>query len=710
MTPVRVRRPTPSWAEGTRKDAAETTTPVVILTASPRARRSPHGGIGIIRSLGRMGVPVYIVDSDPPGPASYSRYVRRRFVFDIDTNRPDEAVEYLKRIGGSMAYRPILVPTWDEASLMVSDFADVLREQYLFPDQPQGLARSLASKKEMYRLAREHGVPTPVAVFPSSISDVRGYAATATFPVMLKGISGNRLLEHAGQKMAIVEGPDDLFRLYEAMEDLDQPNLMLQEYIPGGDDTVWMFNGYFDSDSECLFGMTGRKLRQTPVYTGATSLGVCERNDVVDRMTRKWMNQLGYRGILDIGYRFDSRDGTYKVLDVNPRIGGTFRLFVARNGMDVARAQYLDLTGQRVPPSEPVEGRKWMDDRDIQSSLQYRRDGRLGMRQWATSMIGVRESVYFARDDLVPFAQHARYLATQVAPGLRSRSTGRGEPADARQVRTDEGFDRTAGVWREIYQGRSVKDLIYQERRATALEWIDSLDVPAGSPALEIGCGAGLVAVNLAERGLDVTATDTVPAMIDQASQLAESSGVEASIRFLLADAHELPFDDGSFTLVVALGVVPWLHSPGRGLAEMFRVVRPGGFVLATADNALGLHYLLDPRMNPAFTRLRHLVAVPLWRLGLRRQPSFVARLDRPRRFRAMVAEAGLEREREATVGFGPLTVWRRPILSQQEGRRLHRTLQRLADSGVPLVRTVGAQHMILARRPRFDRQAGDSA
>ena len=37
------------------------------------------------------------------------------------------------------------------------------------------------------------------------------------------------------------------------MEDPDQTNLMLQEYIPGGDDSVWMFNGYSDANSECLF-------------------------------------------------------------------------------------------------------------------------------------------------------------------------------------------------------------------------------------------------------------------------------------------------------------------------------------------------------------------------------------------------------------------------------------------------------------------------
>ena len=405
-------------------DALDTSTPVLVLSASPRARRSPHGGLGILRSLGRLGIPVYIVDSDPRGPASYSKYVRGRFVVDVAAARPEAAVEQLLEVGARIGSRPLLIPTWDEASLLASDAFDVLSQRFLLPRQPEHLAGSLASKREMYHLARQHGVPAPEATFPIGIDDVRDFAERATFPVMLKGIEGNRLQRRAGTKMVIVRRPDELVRLYAELEDPDEPNLMLQEYIPGDDDSVWMFNGYFNRESDCLLGLTGRKLRQTPVYTGATSLGICVKNDVVDATTRRWMKQLGYRGILDIGYRYDARDGQYKVLDVNPRIGGTFRLFVARNGMDVARALYLDMTGQAVPRAEPIAGRKWMDERDVVSCLQYRRDHKLTLRQWAASLKGVRETVYFARDDLAPFWRAWAYaLVGSATSGSRRRET-----------------------------------------------------------------------------------------------------------------------------------------------------------------------------------------------------------------------------------------------------------------------------------------------
>src|SRR5204863_3947033 len=135
-------------------------------------------------------------------------------------------------------------------------------------------------------------------------------------------------------------------------------------------------NGYFDRNSDCVLGFTGQKLRQWPPHQGVTTPGICRHNAGVADTTCRFMKAVGYRGILDIGYRWDARDGLYKVLDVNPRIGATFRLFVAENGMDVARALYLDLTGQPVPGGLAREGRRWLvEDHDLVSSLRYRRDG-----------------------------------------------------------------------------------------------------------------------------------------------------------------------------------------------------------------------------------------------------------------------------------------------------------------------------------------------
>jgi predicted ATP-grasp superfamily ATP-dependent carboligase len=220
---------------------------------------------------------------------------------------------------------------------------------------------------------------------------------------MLKGIHGNKMGSKSGKRMFIVRSPEEFLRVYDAHETPGTPNLMIQEFIPGDHESDWMFNGYANSAGQCLMGITGVKLRQYPAYTGLTSLGICLQNAEVQRWAATFMERTGYSGILDMDFRYDARDGEYKLLDANPRVGATFRLFVGENGMDVVRAQYLDLTGQAVPAVKSREGRKWMvEDCDLLSCLRYFRDGKLTASDWLKSHRGIQETAIFALDDPLP--------------------------------------------------------------------------------------------------------------------------------------------------------------------------------------------------------------------------------------------------------------------------------------------------------------------
>jgi D-aspartate ligase len=387
---------------------ADSSVPVVVL------KLVEYGPLGVVRSLGRLGVRVYGIDPDASSPGLTSRYCAGKFIWDVEHAPAEQTLEFILGVTHKLGARPILIPVGDSPSLFVFDHQQVLSEHFLFPMPPRELVHTLYDKKEMYFLAKKLGIPTPETAFPQCKQELAGFLDQAVFPVVLKGIDADRLQKRAKVRMVIVGDKQELLEKYEALEDPEQPNLMLQEYIPGGEDSVWMFNGYFNDRSECLFGLTGKKIRQAPVYTGMTSLGICLKNDVVDRTTREFMKAVGYKGILDIGYRYDARDGQYKVLDINPRLGVSFRLFVASNGMDVARALYLDLTGQHVPSSMIQEGRKWVvEDKDFHSYRDYRRDGRITASQWLGSFRGVREGAYFAWDDPVPFLRRAGLFAKQ---------------------------------------------------------------------------------------------------------------------------------------------------------------------------------------------------------------------------------------------------------------------------------------------------------
>ncbi len=388
-----------------------------------------HGVLGIVRSLGRLGVRVHIVHDDPRTPASASRYCRGG-ILECPADAPDEVVlerllEFGRRHGPA-----ILIATDDDSALLVEAHAAELRSSFRFPGQPPGLAEALSNKREMARLCAEHDVPTPWTHAVRDRDDVVSLLPSVTFPVMVKSIDGARAFRRTGERMRIARDAAELARAYDELEDPELPNLLLQEYIPGGPESVWMLNGYFDADSECHVPVTGRKLRQLPPDTGVTTLGACVPEPDVEETTRRFMRRLGYRGVLDIGYRYDERDGRYKLLDVNPRVGATFRLFACTGGMDVVRALYLDLTGQPIPPSRPRWGRRWLvENFDASASLSYRRDGRLTARRWLASLRGVHELSWFAADDPAPFVRMLLAYARRAPGRLRGRSSAPAEPA-----------------------------------------------------------------------------------------------------------------------------------------------------------------------------------------------------------------------------------------------------------------------------------------
>jgi predicted ATP-grasp superfamily ATP-dependent carboligase len=375
----------------------DNSTPAVVL------KSVAHGGLGIVRSLGRLGIPAYTVEASPWTPAFYSRYNRGAVRLDVETASADQVLDRLHELAEKLGTKSVLIPSTDYAAIFIADHAEKLRRWFLFPEQSSTLLRKLYSKWEMYLLAKRIGVPTVETLLPSTREDVLHFAKTMRFPLVLKAIDGTRLSRCCGKKMFIVHRIDELLHLYDSLEDPVNPNLILQEYIDGEDDSVWMFNGYFNQRSECIAAFTGKKLRQCPAFSGYTCLGVCLANPVVQDTAIRFLRALNYNGLVDIDFRYDRRDGQYKILDVNPRIGATFQLFTAQNGMDLVRLYYLDCTGQRVPPAVIQEGRKWIvGDLDVASSLRYLTAGRLTISQWLSSLRRIEDTAYFAADDPLP--------------------------------------------------------------------------------------------------------------------------------------------------------------------------------------------------------------------------------------------------------------------------------------------------------------------
>jgi D-aspartate ligase len=363
-----------------------------------------HGGIGVVRTLGRMGVAVHALHDDPSVPAARSRYLREVLEWSLDTAPNADSLEYVLDAGRRIGGPPVLVAADDTAQGFVADNQEALHEVFTFPRQPPGLTQRLYSKRGLYDLCLEHGVPAPSTAFPQSRDEAREAIERAVFPLVLKPIDKVRFQRRNGIPMFLARDAPEALDAYDRFEEPETPNVMLQEYIPGTSASVWVFTGYFDGDCELVFGAGGTKLRQYPIHIGTTCFGDVRSNPEMEAVTARFVKALGYRGVFDCGYRYDARDGRYKLLDAHPRVGSNFRQCVGRGGLDVVQAMYLDLTRQPVPRDVPAEGRVWwVEDYDVAGAIDLWREGELSLRRWAGTLRRVNEPAWFDRDDLAPF-------------------------------------------------------------------------------------------------------------------------------------------------------------------------------------------------------------------------------------------------------------------------------------------------------------------
>jgi ubiquinone/menaquinone biosynthesis C-methylase UbiE len=196
----------------------------------------------------------------------------------------------------------------------------------------------------------------------------------------------------------------------------------------------------------------------------------------------------------------------------------------------------------------------------------------------------------------------------------------------------------------------------------------------------------GSITVALAIREFLVTAMDMAAMMVASTASEAAQAEVLDRVQACQAELRNMPFANDSFAVVLAVGVLPWVASWRKSLMEMGRVLRPGGYIIVTTDNRYRLTHLLHPRAWPRLVAIKTSRKKPL------------PRSCSLRAFDSVLLAAGFQVRAVETLGFGPFWLLDK-LLSNRAQVRLHRALQYFSDRHVPLVRAVGAHHIVIAQK-----------
>ncbi|MFF3741352.1 ATP-grasp domain-containing protein [Streptomyces sp. NPDC002566] len=336
----------------------DTRVPAVLL----RIDRNPfhHGTLGAVRSLGRAGADVHVVAEMTGSPIRKSRHVRRLHPPPAPGASPEEIVALLLRVAARIERPAVLIPMDDAGAVAVSRLRTELTPAYLLPQQSPTLPERVADKSELAQMCAAADVAHPCTFLPESSEQAVSAARRLGFPLVAKWSRPWLLPTGSGlRSTSVLRSAQEVRELYLRREEAGS-RLLLQEFLPPGDHRDWFFHGYADRSGVMRAGGTGRKLSAWPRGAGLTAVGEWVPNATVREQSERLAERLGYRGILDLDYRRCGTTGRYHLLDFNPRPGAQFRLFTDTAGLDVVRAQHLDLTYRPLPEGEARPGRAFV--------------------------------------------------------------------------------------------------------------------------------------------------------------------------------------------------------------------------------------------------------------------------------------------------------------------------------------------------------------
>jgi D-aspartate ligase len=360
-----------------------------------------YRGLAVVRSLGRRGIPVCVLEPGDHRLAALSRYTCRTVGWSA-RHSEEEKLKFLIHLADDRGIRNwMLFPTGDEDAAFVSRHHQTLRQYFELTTAPWEVLQRAYNKKLAYQLADEVGVGRPWTIYPSNRAEVE--ACSCQFPVILKPAYNSGFNRFTASKAWRVDTREQLLARYDEAKTLvDSSNLMIQELIPGGGESQFSYTA-LTREGRPLASLTARRARQFPMDFGRASTFVETIEDSASAAAGiRLLGALKYTGIAEVEFKRDPRDGKLKLLDINPRVWGWHSL-CGSAGVDYPYLLWLLTIGEPIPPTKARVGTRWVRmSTDLPTAIREVLAGRLPLRAYLRTLRAPLASAIYAADDPLP--------------------------------------------------------------------------------------------------------------------------------------------------------------------------------------------------------------------------------------------------------------------------------------------------------------------
>lgn len=357
-------------------------------------------GLGIVRSLGRRGVPVCVID-DEHSIARFSRYTSHAVrVADLRDER--RTVDEVLDIGRRLGLRDwVLYPTRDETVAAFSRNRSQLMEWFRVPTPDWSTIQWAWDKRNTYQLAQELAIPIPRTWYPQDLGELG--QIEADLPLIVKPAIKEHFFYATRAKAWRADSRAELAALFQqAVALVGLGEVMIQELIPGDGQQQFSYCAFF-KDGHAVGSMVARRRRQHPPDFGRASTFVeTLALPDIESLSERFLQALDYYGLVEMEYKLDPRNGQYKLLDVNARTWG-YHTLGQQAGVDFPYLLFLDQLGQPVESYRAQAGVKWVRlVTDLPTGVREILGGRQDLRTYIQSLRSCDIEAVFCREDPLP--------------------------------------------------------------------------------------------------------------------------------------------------------------------------------------------------------------------------------------------------------------------------------------------------------------------
>jgi predicted ATP-grasp superfamily ATP-dependent carboligase len=276
----------------------------------------------------------------------------------------------------------------------------------------------------------------------NSLSDIE--AEGVPYPVILKPAVNHHFFPQTNIKALPAEDRSELRRGFAQMSRYIPPDeILVQERIPGGGENQFSFCAVC-KDGRAYASLVAQRRRQYPVDFGNASAFV-ETTDqpIVEAAGRRFLESIGFDGLAEVEFKFDPRDGKYKILDVNPRTWGWHTLGKAA-GMDFPYLLWRQAVGLPVVPIDTYRRAAWIREITDFVAIAKSRDRMAEVKRLLRALYSCKfTSATFSLLDPVPFfAEFALWVSSGLSRQKKAKDFLQRDPLSSRSGQSSDRAER----------------------------------------------------------------------------------------------------------------------------------------------------------------------------------------------------------------------------------------------------------------------------